>query len=348
MVPVVEKIAAPTDYASVKAAVQPVLDRLMKQIPEAQRQASPGFSILKQIMDRPAQVGLDTALADLSAINSIGYNDIPAMRNVAQGVAAYAGKALRAAVDESAANLGPEAVSALKALRDTTVQKKTLAQTLKGLVNSNPVSLVNRLAAGEDAGIKLLGTVAKEAPDSIPDIARSTLEKILNNSTSKGGFKNVESTAKMWEKLGPQAKQILFGDKVGELDDFFSLGRMVGENPNPSGTASVAGIAHTAGTLATHPLLGLASIVGAKTIANFLTSPNGPAIIRQGLTLDLGTPMGKAAAISMFKSEPPAKLPKGENEAAPATEHKEGDTVTLKDVGPVTIKKINSDGSFEY
>lgn len=129
--PILEEVAGPVALNPVKAALQPILTKVEKQMPEALKQASPGYQILKQVMDRPEVVDIDTAINDLSAIERVargGQREHPALASRSQGLAKAVVPKLRAAVDKAAADLGPEATESLEAGRAATRAKYGAAE----------------------------------------------------------------------------------------------------------------------------------------------------------------------------------------------------------------------------
>jgi nitroreductase len=290
--PVYEELQVPVTTAGAKSAAKPILDRLDKAMPAAQRQASPAYQVLKQIMERPDVVDINTALEDLSAIQDLARlaaNDHPALRGKSKGITAALIKPLRAAIDSAAAEAGPEAIEALNRGRELTRRKYEVGAVLDSLPEE-PVRLVDALVRRNDTSINALRSVAKYKPDVLPDIGRSVIEGILDQSTADGGFRRVDAAVNAWNRLGPETKKLLYTpEQIQNFNNFFKLAKMMGENPNPSGTAPVLGALGTMGFLLRHPIEGTAVMLTSKQLANLMTGPGGARAAVQAMRTPLAS-----------------------------------------------------------
>jgi hypothetical protein len=295
--PTTQTLSSPVDMTGVKAAIKPILDRLDKTIPEAQRQASPGYQLVKQIVSSPDQVDLTTALDNLSAVKRIGRggNELPQVASASQGIAkaitAPFHDAVGSAIEE---HLGPEGSDLWNQARQLTTQKQILGKTFTRQQLDNPVGLVRRLTASEDSGVPLLNKIKDAAPDAIPDVARAAFEGMIDKPQAGGGFTRMDGAIAKWNKLGSETKDILYGSRAGDIDKFFQFVKMAQENVNPSGTGPLMWAAHTLETAA-HPVTALLRTMGSRQLARVLTAPNGPELLQQGLTVPVG-PKAIAAA----------------------------------------------------
>lgn len=305
-VPTVEKMGFPVQLANVKAALRPLYDRMMKQMPEFQRKASKGLLALENLINGPDVAPASVVDADLSVIKSIARGaDMPELRDLSQGIAAKAVGELDAAVQKAVSGGGPKAIAALQEGRRATRAKYVTSELLDQL-RDEPVKAFGQATAPRDTMISQLRDLAREAPKEMQTIGRAYLDEMLARATSDGGFKGGARLANDWDKLGPQTKQILFGHAdglVGELDKFFLAVRRLSENPNPSGTASqnfvgaqlVGGGAAGGAALLGQPFPLMAFGLGQLTatgLAKALRSPSTLRILTQGMQAKPNTATG--------------------------------------------------------
>tara|TARA_R110000868_G_scaffold154667_1_gene380776 strand:+ start:542 stop:2554 length:2013 start_codon:yes stop_codon:yes gene_type:complete len=280
--PVYEMVAGPTSTAEAKAAAGPMLEELEKTIPEAQRQMSPTVSLLRQIMNRPDTVSLETAMADNSALQNIARTEAPALRTQAQRVASKLSAPYRAAIDAAADAIGPEAKAALESGRESTVQKYDLGKALPRSAKDRPVDMANLLVAGGDKSFPILEKISKHTPDAVPDVARATIEQIFRHSTENGGVSRIDSAVNRWNAMGPQTKTLLFGADVSdEITNLMQYAKLAGKNANPSGTAKVGAVTGMAYLLLHDPVTAIAAMTGSRLLAKGILSPEVAATARQ-------------------------------------------------------------------
>lgn len=299
-VPITEDVALPVDMRPVKAALQPIFDRLKERMPLAQQQASAGLKALDNIINGKDIVSASTADGNLSSIKSIAREaSSPELRTVSQGLAAKAVSELDTAVQAAVAKAGPDAIAALKRGRALTKAKYGAADLLSDLRNE-PVQVFNQLTFRKDSSANLLRAVAKQAPQDLPKLGRAFLDGLLETATKEGGFYKAGTLQNSWVSLGKETKTLLFKNPmlIRDLDNFFLLAKKIAENPNPSGTASTAATLATGGLLVTNPLLGTTYLVGTHALARLLFSPKGSAALTTGFKISLGNKFGAAAAVS--------------------------------------------------
>lgn len=271
-VPVFKDIASPVDYKVVKSSLRPLLEELEVQIPEAQRQASPGLSALRNIMAADDVVPLSKALDDLSAIQNISRTDLPLLRSKAQGIAAAVTKPLREAVDVSAGQSG--ALDALNSGRDLIRKKYEVGDLLRAVKDREPVRIVETLTAQGDRSIQQLRDIAKAAPETAKDIGTSTLQGIMDEAMNEGTFKGAKAFAQ-WQRLGPETKKILFTpEHAAELEKFFDLAKMSAKDFNPSGSGKLATLSGWGYLTVTNPAAGVATVISADVLTRLLYKPN--------------------------------------------------------------------------
>ena len=258
-----ESMQAPVDLTEVKKYVQPLYAQMTRQMPIAQQQASPGLKALENIVTGPNFAPLSQADRDLSAVKAIARKE--------GGLAKFAVKPFDDAVQKAAAQLGPEATSALQEGRGATVAKYA-AQDVLDTLREEPVQAFRQLTPAKDSNIALLRQAAELAPAEMPKIGRAWLEDALDQATERGRFDHADRLYANWQKLGPETKKVLFGDDTaGQLDQFFLLAKRLAENPNPSGTAT------------TNNVFNWVSTVGSWPLAKLLYTPRGVSTMTKAL-----------------------------------------------------------------
>lgn len=251
-----QPMALPVDLRASKAALRPIYEQLIRQYPITQQQSSFGLKALENVVNGPDYAPLSQVDRDLSALKSLARGaEMPELRNMAQGNAAAAVKALDTAVRETARRAGSEATQALKRGRAATIAKYKAADILEGL-RDEPVQVYRQATAPKDSGIVQLRAIARLAPNELPHVARAYLDDLLSTATSEGGFERAAKLQAEWQKLGTETKRLLFpkAGQVQALDHFFLLAKRIGENPNPSGTAHTMTATNVLSSLAGYPL----------------------------------------------------------------------------------------------
>ncbi len=296
--PVMKPVAGATSTAAVKAAAAPILDEIMKTIPEAQRQMSPSVSLLKQIMARPAYVDIETAINDNSALQNLARTETPQLRTQAQRISSALSSPYRDAIDQAATKLGPDAMQMLQDGRQATINKYELGKAVPKQTAQNPVNLANYLTAGDGKAVPVLQTLQKHIPDAIPDVARATVENIFGHTTAKGGVSRVPGALAKWNKLGSETRQILFGKDVSEeITNLLNYASMATGEMNPSGTAGVGQIAGLTALLLKDPMSAIAAMAGSRAMAKAMFNPDVAAAVRQTGRVPLPQP-GRMARIA--------------------------------------------------
>ncbi len=291
----------PVDLRAVKSMLRPFYDRLMRQLPITQARSSPGLKAIENIVNGPDFGPVSQVDTDLGIIKGLARGaDLPELRDVSQGLAAQAVKRLDEAVRDAVAKAGPDATRALEEGRAATRAKYAVSDVLNGL-RDEPVQAFGQAVYAKDAGIARLRELAKHAPAEMPRIGRAYLEDLLGKATAEGGFDKAQTVQSAWANLGPQTKQLLFPEpgQVQALDNYFRLAKMIGKNPNPSGTALVGtSLASVQGMLFA-PIPTAAGNATSLALSALLRSPKAVRLFTKGTTLMLGPGRGSQAAMSM-------------------------------------------------
>jgi len=291
----------PADVRAAKAALRPVYDRLMRQLPVTQQRSSPGLKAIENIVNGPDHVPVTILDGDLSAIKGIARGaDLPELRDVSQGLAAKAVAELDGAVRDAVAKAGPDAVKTLEEGRAATRTKYAVSDVL-GTLRDEPVQAFNQAVYAKDAGIDRLRDLAKHAPAEMPRLGRAYLDDLLAKATADGGFDKAQTVQASWENLGPQTKRLLFKEpgQVQALDNYFRLAKLINKNPNPSGTALVGTSLGSVQGMFFAPIPTAAANASTWAISALLRNPKAVRMFTRGTTLMLGPgKLSKAAMAS--------------------------------------------------
>lgn len=243
-----------------------------------------------------------------------------------------------------------------------------------GKTSSEPVEIYRKLTRDKDAAISALREAANTAPDAIASAARAKLQELVNGATASDGTRpGPDAAFSAWNKLGPSTKELLFPDpKIRtEIDNFMSLSKKSANAmaQNSSKTAYVNNATHfmhalagaATGILTGNPMEALSGTAGSmgiipfsnRIMAKIITSPGGARLLTEGMKINgngaIATAQRAAIANRVLAIAGPISKSDSEVLATPiASGHKIGDTVNLKNVGQVTIKTINPDGTFDY
>ena len=293
-VPVTKDIAMPVDMTGIKSDLAPILKDMDAWMEPAKRNAMAGYQAIKSIVNGEDFIPADQAEKGLAGLKSLARGAEPDMANVSQGLGKLSTGKLQNAIDTAVGQADPKALRALQAGRAIHAEKMGAAEVL-GNLRDEPVQLFNQATWKQDAGIDRLRAVAKLVPDEMPKLGRAYIENLMTKATSEGGFGHGQAIWSQWQNLGPQTKQVLFGNagQIKELDNFFNLARKMAENPNPSGTAYVASIGAQGALLFTHPTLGIPMQIGGAALSKLLRSPSAIKTITDGMRVPV---TGGAAA----------------------------------------------------
>jgi hypothetical protein len=297
----------PVDIRPAKASLKPLYDELMQKraitgvLQGAEGRAAVALDSLFKGPDHAPLTIVDAALSDIKSLARGNGDTLPAMRSRGQAVAGQAVKYLEAQVRGRAAQAGPHVLQTLEEGRAATHAKYTTADVLDQ-IRQEPVQAYRQMTAPKDAGIKLLRTVQREAPQVMPEIARAYLDDLLQKATEAGGFKHADRLFADWQKLGAETKRALF-PKEGQtaaLDNFFLLAKRIAANPNPSGTALTLWKGGELTALVTNPVVGVPYSLSMAALSKLLHSPTGVRLLTRGLSIPVGNKVAATAWAAEF------------------------------------------------
>lgn len=303
--PVLKTFETATDIGKAQSELRGIVDELAQTMPEFQRQSSPGFTALKQIVDGPEVVDALTADRNLSAVKALLRESGGASKYLSsksKRLAAITVDALTKSFDDALGKAGGDALLKLNQGRKAVVRYHDVAELLSSLPKNaagelEPVGVYSRLTSGGDRNIRLLEEIHKMAPKETAELGHTFLTGMLDKATAEGGFGRATGVVADWNRLGPNTKRILFGDsfKTSQIDKFLLAAKRLTVDVNPSGTAKLLTAIGPAG-IALSALLNpatAASMAGgayaSKKAAELLLTKGGAPLMRQLITLNPNT-----------------------------------------------------------
>lgn len=290
------------DLTATKTAMRPIYEALQKEhalVPfMSGSQKGKALVMLDKLLKADDLVPLSVADGVLGEIKAMARVSDDFRRTVGQGIAARTVGNLETAVQTTARQAGPDVFQALMDGRAATVNK---VKTIELLDKFGEDALGAFTKATSPTKIAQLRALARVAPQEVAAMGRAWLEQALTKATQEGGFLRSDGLIRDWQRLNPQAKQLLFGGPahVKDLDDFFLLAKKLAENPNPSGSAFTAfqgleagAVGAAAAKLSPWALL---ETLGTYGVTRLLYSPTTTRLLLQGLRLPVSAKVARAA-----------------------------------------------------
>jgi hypothetical protein len=298
------------DYSDLKRVLQPIRDRMQRQIPSKLQAESPGVLAMNQILAGPDQVPLSIADADRSVLLQMARESDPNVRSFGQGVAAKTAAMMDVEIQKAAQQGGPDALKALQEGRAAT-KAKYAANEVLGKFSEEPVKAFDQATLRDDTGIERLRSLQKVAPDALPKVGRGYLDDLVANAKVAGDKFSGDKALTSWNNLGPETKKLLFPGPAmrSDLDAIFQTMNRLSANINKSNTAHTLLMYGELGTLIASPLGGPAAVAGAVggqltggTVAKLLRTAAGIRALRDGLTLPIRHPQASAALQTILRT----------------------------------------------
>jgi Transglycosylase SLT domain len=320
---------APVDMGPIRQALRPLLKEL-EGATIAVQERSPALPALRRIMGGGPFHELLGLEKDLGALKGLA-DASGGLRNQSQGMAAKGVQVLQDAIDNAAGQMHPDILAGLqKGRRDTALKHlvddlRTKFQGTAAEVQARgaePMRGFEMATRSDDVNIEYLKKLAAQVgPTEMRKVGRGFMQDLLETATEEGGYKRAAAMANKWKALGDETKQILYSPQhISDLDNFFRIGRMLAEHPNPSRSALIGISAGTIPFVLKYPIKGSIAYAGSGLIAFLMNNPTGVKLLTQGLTLPGGTP---AAAVwaqqveALLKDEAARKPEKGQDIALP-------------------------------
>lgn len=291
------------DVSNLKRLLQPIRDRMARQLPVTLRSASPGVTAVEQLLAGPDRVPLSMLDSDLSVIKAMAREADPNLRSVGQGIAAKTAGLMDSEIMKAVTKAGPDAVKALQEGRAATRMKYETAEVL-GQFAEEPVKAFNQATLAKDAGIERLRSLKARNPGALPEIGRAYLDGLAAKAGDLGGFGHADAIWADWQRLGPETKKLLFSAQtVQDLDSLLLFAKKAAQNPNPSGTGHILSMLGQGELLLQSPVMGTAVQLAGAAVAKLLRTPAGIRALRDGLVLPNSHPMARQAAKLIAESQ---------------------------------------------
>lgn len=384
-VTVMVDMAAPVDMRPVKAALQPIVDRLKALYRASQLDNQPGYGLMQNILDGDDFVPLDTAMEQLSAVGKRQQGSRDAgLRTKGEGRAAFAWDKLNNAVKQTIDGLGDDAVEANRLWaqgKAATKAKFQTAEELKALGQTGDIpegaAAYARLVKSEDKSIGLLSRINRNSPAEVRNIGRAWLEERIRTAFRHGDVERARAILKDWEDLGDKTRNLLFPDAQmqEQIGQFLLSLKTWAESPNPSGTGAInammqavkpvvqavaglvsGGSGAAAGALAPGALPYLAAAQGFWSAADLALHSNRLArLVTRGLTTPARGPLravGQMGTAGALVGSQPAAAPRISSATAEPKPPTEEAPDAVKQAGPGihtldngSVWRVDADGT---
>ena len=297
-IPITEKMAFPTDVRPLKQWAQPILDKLKQRYnpadPESAKAIGQQMKSLQSIVDGPDYKPASIAEKDLSAVKALRRNADVETEATMRGAQEL--DMLQQSIDD-AVSKDPAAIKALQAGRAKWAAKSEVEEII-GKLREEPAQAFEQASWRKDNGIEFLKRMQKEVPSEMKNLGRAWLEDTFAKSMAEDGLTGGKGLLAKWESLGPETKQILFGNPamVGNLDKFFRLAKRIDSPLNTSGTAAATAAGRvidlaTGGSVVQMEFLpAILGQAGTAGITALMYSPKFVSKLNQGLSLPVKSP----------------------------------------------------------
>jgi len=295
----------PIDITRSKKDLRPLYDDLSKLMPEAQRQNSPGYTALKEIIEGDKVMDAETLDKNLGAIKALirraGKDFLPSR---SQGIAAQVVGSLEKEVTDAYGKAGGGALAKLWQARRGVKDYHEVNEILASLPDE-PGALYARLVQGSDKRLNLLKDLQQYAPKEVQQIGNTFIQGLVEKLTANGQIGRAEGVLADWNRLGPETKKILFGnqEQANMFHRFLLTVQELNKMRNPSGTAKA--------TAALSSILSVGKGAKNYALAKILMEPGGPNKVRALLVAPEGSPAYNSAAFSIQKLIAGPKQPSG-------------------------------------
>jgi len=295
MTDVTATFETPVDVTASQAKLRPLYDEISKMMPEGQKQLSPGFTALREVVEGKSVMDAETLDKNLGAIKALirrqGRDYLPTR---SQGIASQIVNALEKDVTDAYGKAGGGALDKLMQARKGVKDYHEVAEILASLPEE-PGALYARLTQGGDKRLNLLRDLNQFAPNEVKQIGNTFLQGMVEKLTSGGQIGRAAGVRADFMRLGDGTKKIIFGnpEQVAEFHKFLTTVEELTRMRNPSGTAKAIG---SLGSV-------LNVVKGGKNyaLAKILMEPGGPNALRALLVAPEGSAAYNSAVFSVQK-----------------------------------------------
>ena len=314
-----EIIGAEVKLAPIQDKLRGLYEELSQNMPTTQKDASPGYTRLKAIVEekRPSKSAMELD-RDLSEIKRVlrseqkDYAATPSGRYAAATINAIEGElqsAIELAGGKAAVNNLLKARKGVKEMHTALDALEQILPKADGPAANSSANLFNRLTAEGDTNINKLLEIKQVAPRALKDLGATYVEGALQKITGEAGQADLAAARTAYKRLGPRTRAELFGELGPELDEFFRYAPDLIRNVNKSGSGyaiqagkllNVGGamLGYLTGGLdnaATGAALTGGAMGSANAMAKFLFRKGNPTIMLDALKYPPESSAGKLA-----------------------------------------------------
>lgn len=355
--PTKPEFSAEVPAPAIRSQLKPLYDEISRSLPETQRASSPGYAVLKKIVEGKEEkydvLTLDRDLGTLKSFLRVNHGSY--LKDSSQRYAAHTINALESGVERALNEVDPSLIGTLKRGRQASKEMHRTNELISGLTgpDKSPMKLFNKLTNSGGVQLPQVQSIKRIAPQAMRTVAQTYLEGLATTATQEGGLTRTAGVLKKWQDLDPRIKKEMFDPQVVKGIDNFLLGaKKIGLDTNPSGTGKWKEIAHygsigsalfslltgavtghaEAGAMATGVIA--AQSAGARAISHLMFDPEGIKLLTEVVNSPVGSGRQKAAlkALEVIsrgatrpETQPPPDRQKGTSQTAvpPKTEVKE-------------------------
>jgi len=271
-------IGAEVKMAPIRAKLRSLYEEMNKTMAQTQRDASPGYSTLRALVEDTdavkSAIDLDRDLGSIKRVvrnETKGYSNTQSGRYAMATIDALEGQVLKA-IEKAG---GTKAVDKLLKGRIATKTMHAANEALDDLLpkGESTANLYNRALTAGDTKINELNKLKKIAPTAVEELAATHLQKSLEKVSGEGGAASFTPARNHWNRIGDRTKIALYGEKVAaEMDALFENAPQLIYNMNPSGTAAAS---QAMGLLKKFGSLGAGGATLGSTVGSAIAGPIG-------------------------------------------------------------------------
>ncbi len=321
-------IGAEVNLKPIQDKLRGLYEELSQNMPTTQKDASPGYTRLKSIVEEKRSSKSATELdRDLSEIKRVlrseqkDYAATQSGRYAAATIDAIEGE-LQGAVEKAGGKPAVQnLLSARKGVKEMHTALDALEQVLPkadGPAANAPANLFNRLTEAGDTQFPKLEEIHRIAPRAVKDLGATYVEGLLQKITGEAGQADLSAARTAYNRLGPRTKKLLLGEVAPEFDEFIRYAPDLIRNINKSGSGyamqasklinpGVAVLGFLAGG-AEGIGLAAAGLGGANAMAKFLFRKGNPTLLMDAMKYPPNSSGGQMAMkrLSLAAEKDPA------------------------------------------
>lgn len=287
--------ALPPTAMQVPATVKGIKDQLRQDYQErlsvirsAQKEADPALQAMIEFMEGPD----DLPVMQLEQIASTlrrqsrggkAIKDPNALRTRSQALANRMLSMIEPVIEEATGTV-PGLRESLEAGRRGWAEMMPVEATRQALdKRKSAMARYRSMVDADDASIEVLRNVQRDAPETLPKIARAKLDQVIDLAIKEN---KPETAQRIWNKVGPETRKLLFDPgHASDLDNFFQVLVDRKKHVNPSGTAMQLPKGGELVLLLTSPQTQVPISLGVGAISAVMHNPRLAKLLVTGFTI---------------------------------------------------------------